>query len=101
MEFIRGLLQEVVKKIQFELNPVHHPDSKCIIDDNYLMSHLIDEILVFDREVRAIHGYPSQYPGAINVLLEEGPLCRWINLEKQCRYNALHVLWSTAVLLHA
>ena len=85
MEFIRGLLQELMKKLRHELNPSNHPNNKCTIDDDYLLSHLIDELLLFDKEIRTIHSYSPLYPACIMVLLDERILCRWLNLEKQCK----------------
>lgn len=81
MEFIRGLLQEIVSKLKLELKP-----DSLLLDDNYLFSHLVDELLHFEHELHTIHDYPSLYPSTLTVLLEEGPLCHWLNLERQCKY---------------
>lgn len=76
----------MVAKLRYELNPSSLSDEeRFIIDDDYLMSHLIDEILLFDNELRNVHGYPKLFESAVVVLLEEGPLCRWLNLEKHCK----------------
>jgi hypothetical protein len=83
VEFMRGLLQEVVSKVTYELTPSNHPHNNGILDDDFLTSHLIDELLIFEKELRTIHHYPQSYPTALCVLLEEIPLCRWLNLEKQ------------------
>ena len=73
-------------KLRYELNPSSLTEGeRFIIDDDYLLSHLIDEILLFDNELTNIHGYPKLYDTAVGVLLEEGPLCRWLNLEKHCK----------------
>ena len=78
----------MVAKLRYELNPSSLPEAeRFIIDDDYLMSHLIDEILLFDNELKTIHNYPKPYDSAIVVLLEEGPLCRWLNLEKHCKWK--------------
>lgn len=79
------MLQEIVDKIHHELTPANHPHNQCVLDDDYLMSHLIDELLLFEREIHVIHSYPLLYPSCIIVLQEERPLCRWLNLEKQCK----------------
>lgn len=76
----------MIAKLRYELHPSSHPEGeRCVLDDDYLMSHLIDEILLFDNELRHIHGYPKPYESTVVVLLEEGPLCRWLNLEKHCK----------------
>ena len=86
----------MVAKLRYELNPSSLlEEERFIIDDDYLMSHLIDEILLFDNELRNIHGYPKPYDSAIVVLLEEGPLCRWLNLEKHCKWAAgVDLTWA-------
>ena len=83
VEFTRGLVQELVRKIRHELNPSNHHT----INDDYLFSHLIDELLLFDKELCNLHFYPDPYPKCITVVQEESVLCRWRNLEKQCKFS--------------
>lgn len=80
VELTRGLVQELVKKLRHELNPTNHPT----INDDYLFSHLIDELLLFDKELCILHSYPDLYPRCIAVVQDECVLCRWRNVEKQC-----------------
>lgn len=81
VEFIRGLLQEVETKVQADLTEVVYDDA--------LMSHLIDELLIFDRELRMVLQYPCPCPTPFDVLLGEVPFHKWLSLEKACKsvYN--------------
>ncbi len=77
MEFIRGLLQEVEAKLLHDL-----PE---LVYDELLMSHLIDELLLFERELRTVLLYPKPLPSPLTVLLREVPLHKWLELEKSCK----------------
>ena len=48
------------------------------------MSHLIDELLVFERELRTVLQYPHPHPSPFDVLLGEVPFHKWLTLEKAC-----------------
>ena len=52
--------------------------------DEHLFSHLIDEALAFDLELRTGYGYPSSQPGLLHVLTQEDPFNKWIQVEKKC-----------------
>ena len=82
MEFIRGLLQEVKGKLQADLTEVVYDDA--------LMSHLIDELLIFERELRIVLQYPRPCPTPFDVLLGEVPFHKWLSLEKACKSLNLH-----------
>lgn len=92
VEFIRGLLQEIVQKLRHDLDPAHHSQGQCLLDDDYLTSHLIDELLLFEKELHEVHHYPLLYPSVIVVLQDEVPLCRWLNLERQFAAERLKVI---------
>lgn len=76
VEFIRGLLQEVDMKLRADLSEVVYDDS--------LMAHLIDELLMFERELRTVILYSQPSPTPFDVLLGEIPFHKWISLEKAC-----------------
>ena len=77
LEFMRGLLQEVETKISHDI-----PE---MVYDEVLMSHLIDELLLFERELRTVLHYPSSCPSPFhNVMLEDVAFHKWLTLEKTC-----------------
>lgn len=59
-----------------------------------LFSHLIDETLSFEQELRDILGYPSSYCNTITVLTEAKYLTRWIRIEKQCIFNDCWIIFT-------
>ena len=62
---------------------------KCI-DDDVLFAHLIDETMIFDKELQAINNGPEM--NCIKVLLEEPYLKQWIDLEKK-RIYIRDIIW--------
>lgn len=83
MEFIRGLVQLSVEKLCVDIDE--------IIKDDHLFSHLIDETLSFEQEVRDTLGYPSSYCSAITVLTQAKYLTKWLSIEEQCKFHLLTV----------
>jgi len=80
---MRGLLQEVETKLLHDI-----PE---MVYDEVLMSHLIDELLLFEQELRTILHYPPSYPSPLHVMLEDVPFHKWLTLEKTCRWYVFHV----------
>lgn len=78
MEFIRGLVQLSVEKLCADIDE--------IVKDDHLFSHLIDETLSFEQEVRDTLGYPSSYCSAITVLTQAKYLTKWLSVEEQCNF---------------
>ena len=78
LEFIRGLLQETEAKLLHDLPSVVYND--------LLMSHLVDELLLFEKELRMVLGYPRPHTSLLHVLLDEVPLHKWLSLEKGCTW---------------
>lgn len=56
-----------------------------IITDDHLFSHLIDETLSFEQELRDTLGYPSGFCSAMSVLTQAKYLTKWIAIEEQCK----------------
>ena len=52
------------------------------VDDDVLFAHLIDETMVFDKELE--NSNLDLETNCIKVLLEEPYLKQWIDLEKKC-----------------
>lgn len=79
MEFIRGLVQLPVEKLCRDIDE--------IVEDDGLFSHLIDETLAFEQEIRESLGYPSSYCSAITVLTQAQYLTKWLSIEEECMLN--------------
>lgn len=77
LEFIRGLVQLTIEKLCMDIEE--------IADDEHLFSHLIDETLSFEQELRESLGYPNGLSSAISVLTQPKYLLKWIAIEDQCR----------------
>lgn len=76
LEFIRGLVQLSVEKLCNDIDEM--------VEDDALLSHLIDETLSFEQEIRESLGYPSSYCSAITVLTQAKYLTKWLAIEEQC-----------------
>nr|XP_006814775.1 PREDICTED: RAD50-interacting protein 1-like [Saccoglossus kowalevskii] len=75
VEFIRGLMVIVTSKLSQDI-----PD---LLYDENLLSHTIDEALLFDREVRSNFGYSASQPGCLHILTEHDCYEKWVNVEKK------------------
>ncbi|XP_062549793.1 RINT1-like protein [Armigeres subalbatus] len=75
LEFIRGLVQLAIEKLIDDI------DSIC--QDEALFSHLIDEILSFEQELKSTLGYPSSFPSAVSVLIQPKYLVKWMAIEEK------------------
>lgn len=74
---MRGLLQEVETKLAHDI-----PE---MVYDELLMSHLIDELLLFERELRTVLHYPPSCRSPFHsVMLEDVAFHKWLTLEKTC-----------------
>lgn len=58
-------------------------DIQDMVQDDLLMAHLIDELLLFTRELTLL-GYPPSSPSPLSVLLDPASFSKWISLERQC-----------------
>ena len=77
LEFVRGLVQLSLEKLCLDIEEISKND--------HLFSHLIDETLAFEQEMRDTLGYPSGYPSAITVLTQAKYLVKWISIEERCK----------------
>eukprot|EP00731_Ephydatia_muelleri_P029349 Em0020g993a len=75
LEFIRGLLQELEVKLLHDMSTILYEDA--------IMAHLIDELLLFEKELRSVVQYPSPHPSCLHVLYDDLALHKWVTLEKQ------------------
>lgn len=76
LEFVRGLVQLAVEKLCSDIDEIVERDDQ--------FSHLIDETLAFEQEVRDTLGYPSSYCSAITVITQAKYLTKWLAIEEQC-----------------
>lgn len=74
---MRGLVQLGVEKLCLDIDE--------IAEDDHLFSHLIDETLSFEQELRELLGYPNGFCSAISVLTQAKYLQHWLAVEDQCK----------------
>ena len=77
VEFTRGLVVLVMEKLLADI-----PE---LLYDDQLFSHMVDEALAFDKELRSCYGYPIGQPGVLHVLTQDEPFDKWILIERKCR----------------
>lgn len=77
VEFSRGLVILVMEKLLTDI-----PE---LLYDDHLFSHMVDEALAFDRELRYNYGYPLGQPGVLHVLTQDEPFDKWIYIERKCK----------------
>lgn len=77
MEFIRGMIVLVTDKMKTDL--------PTIMNDEHIFSHLIDEAILFDRELQGTHGYPHVLPCCLDVLTAGEAFNGWILIEEKCK----------------
>jgi hypothetical protein len=76
MEFIRGMVILVTDKMKADLQD--------IMNDEHIFSHLIDEVILFDRDLQGSHGYPHVLPSCLDVLTAGEAFNGWILIEEKC-----------------
>ncbi|XP_025419598.1 RAD50-interacting protein 1 isoform X2 [Sipha flava] len=77
-EFIIGLLQSVVIKLDTDLSHFQLED--------VVFSHIVDETLAFEHELRKVYNYPNDYPSVTEVLTQAHIFFKWINMERKYAY---------------
>ena len=60
-------------------------DIPCLLYDDSLFCHLVDEVLLFERELHSVHGYPSTFANCMHILSEETCFQRWLTVERKCK----------------
>jgi hypothetical protein len=58
------------------------------------MAHSIDELLLFDKELRLTFQYSHPSPSILHVLLEEVRFHKWLTLEKTCEYSGTSYMYN-------
>ncbi len=60
-----------------------------LLYDEHNFSHMIDETLAFERELRTAYGYPANQLGCLHVLTRNEPFQKWILIERKCQLTSL------------
>ncbi|XP_032160216.1 RAD50-interacting protein 1 isoform X1 [Mustela erminea] len=75
LEFSRGLMMLVLEKLA--------ADIPCLLYDDSLFCHLVDEVLLFERELHSVYGYPDTFANCMHILSEETCFQRWLTVERK------------------
>ncbi|XP_064417524.1 RAD50-interacting protein 1 isoform X2 [Latimeria chalumnae] len=87
LEFSRGLVILVLEKLAADI-------PRLLYDDN-LFCHLVDEILLFEKELHGVHGYPSNQPSCMYILSEETYFQRWLTVERKFALEKMDSMLSS------
>uniref|UniRef100_A0A2K6AXV5 RAD50-interacting protein 1 n=1 Tax=Macaca nemestrina TaxID=9545 RepID=A0A2K6AXV5_MACNE len=74
LKFSRGLMMLVLRKLA--------TDIPCLLYDDNLFCHLVDEVLLFERELHSVHGYPAHFASCMHILSEETCFQRWLTVRE-------------------
>ncbi|XP_026557291.1 RAD50-interacting protein 1 isoform X2 [Pseudonaja textilis] len=87
LEFSRALVMLILEKLDAEI--------PCMLYDDNLFCHLVDEILLFERELHGIHGYLSSLPSCLHILSEETYFQRWLTVERKFALQKMDSMLSS------
>ncbi|XP_024612485.1 RAD50-interacting protein 1 [Neophocaena asiaeorientalis asiaeorientalis] len=87
LEFSRGLMMLVLEKLA--------ADIPCLLYDDSLFCHLVDEVLLFERELHSVHGYPSTFANCMHILSEETCFQRWLTVERKFALQKMDSMLSS------
>ncbi|XP_013799967.1 RAD50-interacting protein 1 isoform X2 [Apteryx mantelli] len=87
LEFSRGLVMLILEKLA--------ADIPCLLYDDTLFCHLVDEVLLFERELYSVHGYLSSFPSCMHILSEESCFQRWLTVEKKFALQKMDSMLSS------
>ncbi|XP_074606073.1 RAD50-interacting protein 1-like isoform X2 [Acropora palmata] len=87
-EFISGLLKIVEKKLEKSI--------PLVLDDDNLFSHLIDELLLFNKELHLNHHYNSIEHNCLHILTTDACLQRWVELERNTALSNIESVLSSS-----
>ncbi|KAH3863718.1 RAD50-interacting protein 1-like [Dreissena polymorpha] len=66
-----------------------------LMNDDHQFSHLVDEALLFDREMRMSYAYPTCLPGALHVLSQDTYFRKWLHIEHKFATEKLDGMMSS------
>ncbi|XP_049639157.1 RAD50-interacting protein 1 [Suncus etruscus] len=87
LEFSRGLMMLVLEKLA--------ADIPCLLYDDNLFCHLVDEVLLFERELHSVHGYPDTFANCMHILSEETCFQRWLIVERKFALQKMDSMLSS------
>ncbi|KAL4669591.1 hypothetical protein H8959_008145 [Pygathrix nigripes] len=87
LEFSRGLMMLVLEKLA--------TDIPCLLYDDNLFCHLVDEVLLFERELHSVHGYPGPFASCMHILSEETCFQRWLTVERKFALQKMDSMLSS------
>ncbi|XP_069318727.1 RAD50-interacting protein 1 isoform X2 [Eulemur rufifrons] len=87
LEFSRGLMMLVLEKLA--------TDIPCLLYDDSLFCHLVDEVLLFERELHTVHGYPGTFASCMHILSEETCFQRWLTVERKFALQKMDSMLSS------
>ncbi|KAG8508436.1 RAD50-interacting protein 1 [Galemys pyrenaicus] len=87
LEFSRGLVMLVLEKLA--------ADIPCLLYDDNLFCHLVDEVLLFERELHNVHGYHSTLANCMHILSEETCFQRWLTVERKFALQKMDSMLSS------
>lgn len=93
VELCRGLLALLQEKVA--------SDAARLLYEDTLFCHLVEEVLLFEKELRSNHSYPAVLPGLIHLLLEESVLQKWLTVEKKIAVEKMDAILSAEEAWHS
>ncbi|XP_045649400.1 RAD50-interacting protein 1 isoform X1 [Ursus americanus] len=87
LEFSRGLMMLVLEKLA--------ADIPCSLYDDTLFCHLVDEVLLFERELHSVYGYPGTFANCMHILSEETCFQRWLTVERKFALQKMDSMLSS------
>ncbi|XP_034289529.1 RAD50-interacting protein 1 isoform X2 [Pantherophis guttatus] len=87
LEFSRALVTLILEKLDAEI--------PCMLYDDNLFCHLVDEILLFERELHGVHGYLGSLPSCMHILSEETYFQRWLTVERKFALQKMDSMLSS------
>uniref|UniRef100_A0ABI7XJ98 RAD50 interactor 1 n=1 Tax=Felis catus TaxID=9685 RepID=A0ABI7XJ98_FELCA len=87
LEFSRGLMMLVLEKLA--------ADIPCLLYDDNLFCHLVDEVLLFERELHSLYGYPSTFANCMHILSEDTCFQRWLTVERKFALQKMDSMLSS------
>ncbi|KAK6488375.1 RAD50-interacting protein 1 [Huso huso] len=87
LQFSSGLLTLALEKLSC--------DASRLLYDDALFCHLVDEVLLFEKELRGTHAYPSSLPGALHILTEETIFQKWLTVERKFALEKMDSMLSS------
>ncbi|XP_037692362.1 RAD50-interacting protein 1 isoform X3 [Choloepus didactylus] len=87
LEFSRGLMMLVLEKLATDI-------PSLLYDDN-LFCHLVDEVLLFERELHSVYYYPSTFASCMHILSEETCFQRWLTVERKFALQKMDSMLSS------